>query len=417
MQVRKLQRYGFFSYAVGLASVGLLLTVVASGGIAGASSRSLATAHKAVARSDDALSGKSYKVAVDLSYYGNDWQTEALNLIKAEAKTAPYSGHVTLRVDIAGASVPDQIQAINNEVAAGEQAIVMYPISPTGLNTAIAKACKAGVVVYAYNAYVTAPCAHNVTTSDFEFGTLQARGLVKFLNGKGQVAEMTGVAGTSADIERRAGWASVLKSYPGIKVVATANGMWDPATTQQAFSSLFASHPDVNGVLAETSCQAVEAALQAQSHSLLPCAGESENQWRVDMLPTSKGGKGVEGISVGGPAYTGELAFMNAVSILSGHKVPKDMEVPLPYVTSSTLRPGTNVAKGANVFPASTGLKVSTGFFDDLWSPLVNEGVQGAITGSPDVISTAVPCAKVRGCITGSSVKLFLTFGAGTVAE
>jgi ribose transport system substrate-binding protein len=399
------------------AGVALALAACGTGSASPAPHAKGRTSSKVTSSLAKALAGKDFKVAVDLSYYGNDWQTEALNLIKAEAKTPPYKGHVTLRVDIAGASVPNQIQAINNEVAAGEKAIIMYPISPTGLNAAIAKACRSGVVVYAYNAYVTAPCAHNVTTSDFEFGTLQARGLAQFLHGKGNVAEMTGVAGTSADIERRAGWASVLKHYPNIHVVATANGMWDAATTQQAFSSLYASHPNVDGVLAETSCQAVENALIAQGHRLLPCAGESENQWRIMMLSPSKGGKGVKGVSVGGPAYTGELAFINAISILTGHKVAKDMEVPLPYVTSATLHPGTNVAKGANVFPPSVGLKVPAGFFDDLWSPLVNEGVKAALTGRPDVISPIKPCGAVRGCITGNSVKLFLTFGAGTVAE
>ena len=44
---------------------------------------------------------------------------------------------------------------------------------------------------------------------------------------------------------------SVLKSYPGIKVVAIANGTWYPATTQQAFSSLFALTRTVNGASAK----------------------------------------------------------------------------------------------------------------------------------------------------------------------
>lgn len=408
MRFGSLQRSGTRWWAACVLACGLSVAVVAPVAGASKSKAGPTSVH---------LKGKSFKVAVDLSYYGNDWQTEALNLIKAEAATPPYRGHVDLRVDIAGASVPKQIAEINNEVAAGEKAIIMYPISPTGLNSAIEAACKRGVVIYAYNAYVTAPCAHNVTTSDFEFGTLQARGLAKFLHGKGQVAEMTGVAGTSADIERRAGWASVLKHYPHMHVVATANGMWDAATTQSAFSSLIASHPNVNGVLAETSCQAVEAALQAHQMRLLPCAGESENQWREMMLPKSEGGKGVKGVSVGGPAYTGELAFINALSILDGHKVAKDMEVPLPYVVSSTLHPGTNVARGANVFPPSTHLKVPSGFFDDLWSPLVNQGVKAALTGKPHRISKAKACSEVKGCITGKSVKLFLHFGAGTVAE
>lgn len=421
-----LRQSRFRAYASVLLIAGLMVAVATSG-TAGAASQSTGARHsrqttivgeKTLAKE---LARKHLKIAVALSYYGNSWQTEALDEIKAEAATPPYKGHVTLRVDISGTSTTAQIAEINNDVAAGEKAIIMYPISTSALNPAIENACKAGVVVYAYNAYVTAPCAHNVTTSDLEFGTLQARGLVQFLHGKGNIAEMTGIAGTSADTERRAGWASVLKHYPNIHVVATADGKWTAAVTQSAFSSLVASHPTVVGVLAETSCQAVEAALHAGGHKLLPCAGESENQWRIDMLPKSQGGAGVAGVSVGGPAYTGELAFINSVSILTGHSVAPDMEVPLPYVTSKTIKIGTkathDVAKGANVFPKSSGYKLASDFFDDVWSPLVNQGVTAAINGKSDVVSEAQPCSKVKGCITGKSTKLFLKFGAGTVPE
>jgi len=361
--------------------------------------------------------GKHWKVALDLSYYGNDWQTEAADLVKAEADTAPYKGKVTLRVDIAGTSVPAQIAQINNEVAIGENAIVMYPISPTALNNAIQSACARNVVVISYNAYVTAPCAYNVTTSDLEFGTVQAQWLATKLHGKGDIAEMTGVPGTSADTQRRKGWTNVLKKYPGINVVAAGNGEWDPATTKTVFTGLLAAHPSLAGVLAETSCQAVEGVYQSQGKSLVPCAGESENAYRVMMLPKSQGGQGLQGVSVGGPAYTGELALMNAISVLNGAKTKHDMEVPLPEVTNANLKAGKNVAQGDNVFPQSVGLAVTPGFFDDLWSPLVNEGPQAAINGHPDVVSHAKSCADVPGCITGDSVAVYNTFAAGTVGE
>lgn len=395
------------------------LGVVLSAGLALAacsSSKSGGTTGNSGAHSSTSGS-KHWSVALSLSYYGNDWQTQAANLVKAEAATPPYKGNVTFRTDIAGASVPKQIAQINNEVASGVNAIVLYPISPTALNNAIQNACSRGVVVIAYNSYVTASCAYNVDTSDLEFGTVQAEWLATELHGKGDIAEMTGVAGTSADTKRRQGWANVLKKYSGIHVVATGNGQWDPATTKSVFTGMLAAHPNLSGVLAETSCQSVEGVYQSQGKSLVPCAGESENAWRIMMLPTSAGGQSLQGVSVGGPAYTGELAFMNAISILNGTKMKHDMEVPLPKVTNANLKAGKNVAQGANVFPPSTGLSVTPGFFDDLWSPLVNQGVQAAIDGKPDVVSSAKACADVHGCITGDSVSLYDTFGSGTIPE
>lgn len=396
-------------------ALGAVLPVVLTAAACGGSSNGSTASGNSDGNSSS--SGQHYKVALSLSYYGNDWQTEAANLVKAEAASPPYAGRVTLRQDIAGTSVPKQIQQINNEVAAGMNAIVLYPISPTALNNAIQNACNRGVVVVAYNAYVTAPCAYNVTTSDLEFGTVQAQWLADELHGKGDIVEMTGVAGTSADSKRREGWDNVLKKNPGIHVVAHGDGEWDPATTKTAFSGILAAHPNIDGVLAETSCQAVESVYQSQGKPLVPCSGESENAWRMMMLPKDQGGEGVSGVSVGGPAYTGELAFINAIAILDGAKMKHAMEVPLPKVTTENLKAGTDVSQGANVFPPSTGLKVSPGFFDDLWSPLVNQGVQAAIDGKPNVVSTAKACSDVPGCITGDDTSLYDTFAAGTVAE
>ena len=48
------------------------------------------------------------------------------------------------------------------------------------------------------------------------------------------------------------------------------------------------------------------------------------------------------------------------------------------------------------MFPPS---KVSNpGFFGDFWSALVEQGIDAALTGASDKISTAKACAHVTGC-------------------
>lgn len=359
--------------------------------------------------------GGPYKVALSMSYVGNDWMNEAENLVKAVAASPEYKNKVELRVDIAGPSVPKQIQQINSEVAAGMDAIIAYPISPTALNVAIRNACKQGVVVYAYNANVTEPCAYNVKTSDVQFGYEHGKWLCETLNGSGEIATITGVPGTSADTDRKHGLAEGLKECPGVKVVASGNGMWDQATTKQVFSSIYASHPNIDAVSAQVGCLAVAEYLLSQGKPLIPCAGEASQGHRLLMLPKKEGGEDFKSISVSGPAYTGELALMNAVKILEGKKMKKNMLVPLPLVTNDTIKPGTNVAEGANVYPTSSGVEVPSGFFDSFYSPLVTQGLKAALTGAPDTVSKAKECHEVPGCKESDSVELFHQLTGPTV--
>jgi ribose transport system substrate-binding protein len=359
--------------------------------------------------------GGPYKIALSMSYVGNDWQSEAENLVKAVAASPEYKDKVELRVDIAGTSVPKQIQQINSEVAAGMDAIVTYPISPTALNVAIENACEQGVIVYAYNANVTAPCAYNIKTSDVQFGYEQGKWICETLNGKGEIAAITGVPGTSADTDRKNGLDAALKECPGVSIVASGNGEWDQATTKQVFAGIYAAHPNIDAVTAQVGCLGVAEQLESQDKPLLPCAGEASQGERLLMLPVSEGGKGNLGVSVSGPAYSGELALMNAVKILEGKKFKKNMLIPLPLVTNDTLKPGTNVAEGANVYPPSTGVKVPPGFFDSFYSPLVTQGLQAALTGKPDTVSKPKECSEVPGCKEGDSVDIFHQLTGPTV--
>jgi ribose transport system substrate-binding protein len=371
-------------------AIGCALTV---GGLA------LASAAMATTRSGAAA---KYKIVLSLSYSGNDWQNDAANLVKAEAATPPYNKLVDFKMDIAGADVTKQIQTLNNEIASHVNAIIVYPISPTALNGTIQRACAAGIVVYAYDSLVTAPCAYNVHIDQYQYGVIQAQWLAKVLHGKGKLAVISGVPGTTVDTDRLKGLHDVLAKNPGMSIAGTANGMWAQAQGKTAFASIYTAHPDVSGVWAEAGCYAVTQYLLQHHDKILPCAGETVNGHRRYMLPKSQGGVGLQSISIGSPTYSGELAFINSVRILQHKKVAHDTILPLPIVTNANLKVGTNPAK-ANVYPTSITfggkrIAVPPGTFNDIWTPLVEQGLGGVLTGKSDKVFSAKPCSAVPGC-------------------
>ena len=89
----------------------------------------------ALTLSGNASAADKYKVYLSMSYVGNDWQTEAANMVKAMAATPALKDKVDLEVQVAGTDAQKQIQQINSMVQAGAKAIVIYPISPTALES------------------------------------------------------------------------------------------------------------------------------------------------------------------------------------------------------------------------------------------------------------------------------------------
>jgi ribose transport system substrate-binding protein len=352
-----------------------------------------------LAVSQQATAAEKYKVFLSMSYVGNDWQTEAANMVKAMAATPGLKDKVDLEVQVAGTDAQKQIQQINSMVQAGAKAIVIYPISPTALNRAIKNACSKGVIVAAYDGEVTEPCAHNVTIDQKQAGTVTAEWLAKTINGKGNIVLINGVPGTSVDRARTDAAKAVFAKYPGIKIVAEGTGMWSQATAKTELSKILATNSwdKIDGLWMQVGCfTAASMQLDAgiADDKIKPCAGESSNGHRVQMLPpgTVKGDGsyrsiGYRSISYGSPPYSGALALKMAVGKLEGKEFPAHVTLKLPLVLTAESK----LCKTGSIDELKAGCtaftpdKVPPGWFADIYSAETNEvGFNAALTGKPD---------------------------------
>lgn len=348
-----------------------------------------------------------HKIFLSMSYIGNDWQAEAANMIKAMAASADMKDKVALEVQVAGPDAQRQIQQINSMVQAGAEAIVVYPISPTALNQVVRAACRKGVMIIAYDAQITEPCAYNVSIDQEEAGRVTAQWLVDKLHGKGSIVVITGVPGTSVDTLRTKAAKEVFAKHPGIKIVAEAPGMWSQAVARTELSKILATHSwdEVDGLWVQVGCFTADSMqLEAgrKPQQLKPCAGEGSNGGRIEALPADtkvNGGHGAYApmgaprISYASPPYSGALALKLAVQKLAeqkagGKDIPKLTKLPLPLVTNETVKlceQGTwqEMSEGCNVFQPA--VVPNPGWFASIYSPRTPEvGLQAALSGKPE---------------------------------
>lgn len=344
-----------------------------------------------------------HKIFLSMSYIGNDWQAEAANMVKAMAAHKSMADKVDLQVQVAGPNAQRQIQQINAMVQAGADAIVVYPISPTALNSVVKNACNKGVLVFAYDAEITEPCAYNISIDQVEAGRVTAEWLVEQLGGKGDIVAITGVPGTSVDTLRTAAAKEVFAKYPDINIVAEAVGMWSQAVARTEMSKILATRnwDDIDGLWMQVGCYTANAMQLEAGKSmdeLVPCAGEGANGGRIQMLPQGtevEGGDcpyctmGAPRISYASPPYSGALALKRAVEALEGADVPKNIVLPLPLVTNDTVdycETGSweEMAQGCNAFPPS--LVPNPGWFASIFSAETPEvGFQAALIGQPEL--------------------------------
>ena len=349
-----------------------------------------------------AQAADKFKVFLSMSYIGNDWQAEAANMVKAMADHASLRDKVDLTVQVAGPNAQRQIQQINAMVQQGAKAIVVYPISPTALNQVVKNACDKGVVVFAYDAEITEPCAYNTHIDQEEAGRVTAQWLVDKLGGKGNIVLITGVPGTSVDTQRTAAAKAVFGKYPDIHVIGEAVGMWSQAVARTELSKILATHNwnEIDGLWMQVGCYTA-ASMQDEvgipDNKKKPCAGEGSNGHRIQMLSADTKIDGSAGtyrpmgypsISYASPPYSGGLALKLAVDKLEGKDVPKLTKLPLPVVTNETVKfcqEGTwdEMKAGCNVF--SPIIVTNPGWFGSIFSERTPEiGLNAALVGQPE---------------------------------
>jgi ribose transport system substrate-binding protein len=186
---------------------------------------------------------KKHKILVGIGFDGNTWMSSSANLAVAMAHTKAYKDRVAdITVQSARGDPQTQIQQINAAVQSGVDIIILWPFSETATNRAIANACKQGVIVITYDSQANEPCITTHIGIDQTWaGAGPAEGLVKLLNGKGNIIFMGGIPGNIVDKQRNDGGKSVFTKHPDIHIVAEAPSMWNPATARQKLTEIVAA--------------------------------------------------------------------------------------------------------------------------------------------------------------------------------
>jgi ribose transport system substrate-binding protein len=334
-----------------------------------------------------------FRISLIQSYSGNDWQNASANLIKALAATPPYSEKVEFEHHIAGTDPQKQSKLITDEVGAGADALVLYPISPTAINTAVKKACDQGVLVVSYDSWTEEPCSYNIHVDVQQLAAARAEWLADHLKGEGDIAEIFGVAGTAFSTIHEEAVDETLQEYPGIEMVAREEGLWSQPGARDSISKIISAHPDLDGVIIQVGCWGATEKLLDEGHDPVPCAGNVSTGHLRMMLP-----KGIVDTAIGLPSlagsettFTGALAFLQAYNMLDGgdkaveERCHETIIDPIVY-TNEDLKVGDDPTRIGNVYPPDHKPTVEPGFLANFYSPLVGQGLLASLNGSSDQI-------------------------------
>ena len=263
---------------------------------------------------------------------GNGFREEQNCTAKAEALSSGQVSQITVTThdtDAAG-----QLQDLRDLIAKGVNALVFNPSSPDALNPALTEAKAAGIKTVAVDAYVTDPDTYNLYNNQIKYAELGAKWLFDQIGGKGTIYYMRGIAGHPADTDRDTGFKNVLKDYPDIKVLPSADGVatdWAPATATKLINEFIASgqYDSIQGIWTSGIDSEVVDAIKAAKKPFVPIVGTDRGSFTAQLLDAA-GYPDLKGAAVTNTAAVGGAGVALALKLLKGEAVETDPSATQP---------------------------------------------------------------------------------------
>jgi ribose transport system substrate-binding protein len=278
------------------------------------------------------------KIALSNNFAGNSWRQAMLKSWDKITKEALANKVVSQAPSFTTSEnqATEQAAQIQNMILQGFDAIVLNAASPTALNGAVKQACDAGIVVVSFDGIVTEPCAYRIAVDFKQLGAMQIDYFVK-RGLKGNLLEIRGLAGVFVDDEIHSGIVGGVAKRPEFKIVGSVHGNWTQTVAQKEVSAILSTRPQVTAVATQGGdgygvAQAFKAAGRP-TPVIFMGNRQDELAWWKEQRDANK----YETMSASIAPGASTFAFWVAQQILSGAKVPKDMNLPISVVTQDTL--------------------------------------------------------------------------------
>ena len=266
----------------------------------------------------------------------NDWRATNQKDMEVQAKAAG----VKLITVSADQDASKQLADIEGLLAQKPNVLIVSPLESVALAPAVKMANDAGVPLIVIDRTLNATPGvgmykTEITQSHYDSGKLLAQKTVELLtkkygSPKGSVVHVQGMAGASPVIDANKGWDEVMKAYPNIKTVATADAGFTKEGGIRIMQDFLQRFPAgkidvVRTDYSDMTLGAIEAIKSANRKELLGfLVGEGGYYAAISAVI-----KGEIARETQTPPYFGELAIASALKILKGEKVEARQAVPV----------------------------------------------------------------------------------------
>ena len=243
--------------------------------------------------------------------------------------------------------VEKQMQIVENMIQRRVSALCIAPSGSREIVPVIVKANRAGIPVLIVDTRVDQEALREaggeiagfVGADNLRGGRMAGEYLAEQLNGQGKVAILEGIPGHETGDSRLRGFHQVIRKHPGIQVLSSQTANWERAQGYTVFQNMLQARPDIEALFACSDMMAlgaIEAIAEAgREESILVVGFDAVSEAREAV----RQGRMLATVAQY-PYDMGKQVVENAVEVLKGNPIEKDVEVPIRLITREVLDSG-----------------------------------------------------------------------------
>lgn len=251
------------------------------------------------------------------------------------AQAVADANNATLIILDANDDVAKQVSDIEDLVEQGVDVIIANATDGDGIVSAVETANRAGIPVVAIDRSINGgEIASHIASNNIYGGEIAAKYILERLGGVGKVAEIQGVQGASATIERYEGFHNIMEEAEGIEIVASQAADFDRAKGLTTMENILQSQPELDAVFAHNDEMVLGAleAIEGSGRELIVVGFDGIDD-AYDAIRAGRLDATVE--EQAGPM--GELGVETALKIVRGEKVEASIPLDVRLMTIDDL--------------------------------------------------------------------------------
>jgi ribose transport system substrate-binding protein len=273
------------------------------------------------------------RIGLSLSTLGNPFFVT----LQEGAQGAADKAGAELIVADAQDDAQTQADDIQNFITQQVDVIVINAVDSAAIVPSVEAANQADIpVVTVDRASEGGEIAAHIASDNVQGGRMAGEFLFEEIGGEGTVAQLEGIAGTSAAIDRGQGFQEALDAASSVELVASQTANFDRDEGFTVAQNIFQANPDLAGLFAqndEMALGAVEAAREAGTLEDLVIVGFDAIE---DALTAIQDGD-MEGTIAQQPEEMGRLSVEAAADIAAGQQVEPETLIEVLLVTQDNV--------------------------------------------------------------------------------